>query len=130
MTGKRAFLCVDDDKLVLDSLKEQLRGAFGLDTLYESAECANDAWEIIEELVDDEVSLLLIVSDWLMPGVRGDEFLVAVHERFPKVVKILVTGQADQAAIDNATVNGGLVACLAKPWSEGQLVEIITANLP
>jgi CheY-like chemotaxis protein len=126
---KRAFLCVDDEKTVLDSMKEQLRGAFGLDTLYETAESADDAWEIIEELVDDEITLLLIVSDWLMPGVRGDAFLVDVHKRFPRVIKIMITGQAHQAAIDNAFEHGGLVACLAKPWREDELIRIINENL-
>ena len=32
--------------------------------------------EVIDELVGDSVEVLIIVSDWLMPGTRGDEFLV------------------------------------------------------
>ena len=42
---------------------------------------------------------IIIVSDWLMPGMKGDEFLIQVHQKFPHIVKVLLTGQADSEAI-------------------------------
>jgi DNA-binding NtrC family response regulator len=44
----------------------------------------------------------VIVSDWLMPGMKGDDFLVEAHKRVPTVVKIMLSGQAEQAAVDRA----------------------------
>lgn len=121
----KAIICVDDEKTVLDSLKEQLKSRFGRQYMYELAENGEDALEIIEELMEDDVEILIIVSDWLMPGMRGDEFLIEVHRRFPKIVKVMLTGQADDEAIDRAKNQANLHRCLSKPWSEVELFETI-----
>jgi CheY-like chemotaxis protein len=124
-----AILCVDDEAVILDSLKEQLRRRFGNRYLYEVAESADDAWEIIEELDDEQVEILVIVSDWLMPGIKGDEFLIQVHQKYPKIVKVMLTGQADSEAIARATREANLHRCLYKPWSEDELAETIISGL-
>jgi CheY-like chemotaxis protein len=129
MATKMAILCVDDDKLVLDSLKSQLRRTFGAKYVYETAEAAEDAYEIIEELAEEGVTVLLIVSDWLMPRIKGDEFLIEVHRRFPGVIKVMLTGQATPEAIERARRGAGLYRCLHKPWSEAELVETIQQAL-
>jgi len=67
--------------------------------LYEVAENADEAWEVIEELVEEECDILIVVSAWLMPGIKGDEFLIALHKKYPNIVKVMLTGQADQDAI-------------------------------
>jgi CheY-like chemotaxis protein len=123
------ILCVDDEVVVLNSLKRQLKNEFSDRYLYEIAENAIEALELIEELQEDELDVIVIVSDWLMPGIKGDEFLVQVHQKFPKVVKILLTGQADESAIERAKQHAGLHKCLPKPWSEQELVETIKSGL-
>ena len=127
--SKPVLLCVDDEIVVLQSLKTQLKAAFGNDYLYEVAEDAEDALELINELNEEQTSIILIVSDWLMPGMKGDEFLIRVHEKFPNVVKIMLTGQADEAAIARAKEQANLHDCLFKPWSEEELVETIKLGL-
>lgn len=124
-----AILCVDDEVVILDSLKEQLKRCFGDRYIYEVAESADEAWEVIEELQEDEIDIIVIVSDWLMPGTKGDEFLIQVHQKFPQLIKIMLTGQADEAAIKNAQEQANLHACLQKPWTEEQLSQIITSAL-
>jgi CheY-like chemotaxis protein len=125
-----AILCVDDEAIVLSTLREQLRRNFGDRCLFETAQNVDEAWEVIDELVADGVQILTIVSDWLMPGTRGDEFLIAVHRRFPQVVTVLLTGQADDDAIERARKEAALHACIAKPWSEQELVAAVAAGLP
>ena len=127
--SKPIILCVDDEKVVLKSLKTQLKSAFGNAYVYEMAESPADALELIEELNDDKIPLLLIVSDWLMPGMKGDEFLVRVHQKFPKIVKIMLTGQADEKAVNRAFEEANLHQCLQKPWSESELIETIKTAL-
>jgi CheY-like chemotaxis protein len=127
--SRPTILCVDDDPLVLASLSGQLRGAFGAAYALETATSAEDALEVIEDLSAEGVRLLVIVSDWLMPGVRGDELLVRVHARHPEVVKVLITGQADDASVERARREGGLAACLHKPWQEADLVAVIQERL-
>ncbi len=124
-----AILCVDDESTILDTLKEQLVRRFGNEYAYELAENAEEAWEVIEELDEDEVPVVVVVSDWLMPGIKGDEFLLQVHKKFPKMIKIMLTGQADQEAIERVQKEAVLDAYLQKPWTEEQLSNAIVSAL-
>lgn len=127
--SKPVILCVDDERMVLDSLRMQLSTAFGTSYTYEGAEDAYEALDLIEEFDRDKISVIVIISDWLMPGIKGDDFLIRVHERFPKVIKIMLTGQADEAAIERAKKQANLHRCLLKPWSETELLETIKSAL-
>jgi CheY-like chemotaxis protein len=128
-TVSKAILCVDDERIVLVSLRDQIAKHFGDRYRYEVAESADEAWEVIEELCDDDINLLIIVSDWLMPGMRGDEFLIKVHARFPGIVTVLLTGHADEDAIERARQHANLYAYIAKPWTEETLIRIIESGL-
>jgi len=123
-----AILCVDDEQVILDSLKEQLKRRFGSEYMYEAAESAEEALEILEELYADSVKVLIIVSDWLMPEMKGDEFLIKVHQRFPEIVTVMLTGQADDEAIERAKKDANLSYCLRKPWTEEELAQIINSS--
>jgi len=127
--SQAVILCVDDERVILDSLERQLEDAFGDDYLYEFAENAEDALELIDELNEEGLDILVVVSDWLMPGIKGDELLVRLHKKFPKVVKILLSGQADKAAIERAKQQAKIHRCIYKPWSEEELVETIRQGL-
>lgn len=124
---KKVILCVDDEKIVLNSLKAQLKSNFGTKYRYETAESASEALEIIEEIHDEysDPVVLIIVSDWLMPEMKGDEFLIQVHERYPNTIKMMLTGQADEEAIIRAQKFANLKKCLSKPWNESELVQDI-----
>ena len=123
------ILCVDDERMVLDSLRTQLAAEFGNTYTYEGAEDAEEAFELISELNDDEISVVVIISDWLMPGIKGDELLIRIHKKYPDVIKIMLTGQADEVAIDRANKQANLHRCLSKPWSEADLLETIKSGL-
>ena len=127
--SKSVILCVDDEVLVLNSLEIELRKAFGNHYGYEFAESGDEALEIIEEIEEDENKVILIVSDWLMPGMKGDEFLKLVHINHPEVVKIMLTGQASEEAIKDAKEQVNLYACLRKPWDVNELVEVIKSAI-
>ncbi|MEG3939722.1 MULTISPECIES: response regulator [unclassified Microcoleus] len=127
--SKPIILCVDDEPVVLKSLKTQLKSAFGNAYIYELAENPTEALELIDEYNDDKISIILILSDWLMPEMKGDEFLIRVHRKFPKIVKIMLTGQADEKAVKRAFDEANLHRCLQKPWSESELIETIKTAL-
>lgn len=127
--NKTAILCVDDENIILESLIEQLKKYFGDGFLYEIAENAEEGMEIIEELIKDGIKNIIIVTDWLMPGTKGDEFLINVHKKYPSVVNILLTGQANEDAINRARKNADLFAVIQKPWSEEDLYNIIKSGL-
>lgn len=126
---KLSILCVDDEAIILNSLLRQLQAAFGDRYVYETSENAEEALEIVEELQAENTDVIVIVSDWLMPGMKGDEFLTEIHKKFPKVVKILLTGQADEAAVERAKTQANLHRYLQKPWSEQELIACIQEGL-
>ena len=127
--SKNVILCVDDEKIILDSLKTQLKDKFGNDFSYETAENANDAEEVLNELTTEGCNVLIIVSDWLMPGIKGDEFLINIHKKFPGIVKIMLTGQAKEEAIERAVKEANLHKCLHKPWTADELFETIKSGI-
>jgi CheY-like chemotaxis protein len=127
--AEQVILCVDDEEIVLNSLEMQLKEQLGEKYIYEFAESAEDALEIIEELDEENIEILVIVSDWLMPGLKGDEFLIKVHEKFPNIVKVLLTGQADDKAVERAKAKANLHRCIHKPWETGELINSIKSGL-
>ena len=126
---KNIILCVDDEKIILDSIKTQLKEHYGNAFMYEAAESATEALEIIDELMKDEKTNLIIITDWLMPVIKGDDFLVKVHRKYPRTLKIMLTGRADKESIENSKNNANLFECLRKPWSRYDLFSTIESGL-
>ncbi|MCC3409611.1 MAG: PAS domain S-box protein [Microcoleus sp. PH2017_10_PVI_O_A] len=63
----------------------------------------------------------LIISDHIMPEMKGDELLKQVHILSPNTIKIMLTGQADIEAVGNAIKNANLYRYIAKPWQQEDL---------
>jgi len=122
---KKAILCVDDEKTILDTLTHQLHELFGNKYTYEKAESGDEALEILNELSEDGFDTILVISDWLMPGMKGDEFLEEVNDKFEGIVKILLTGHAPTDAVERAYAKADLDHYIQKPWR----VEDLTKKL-
>ncbi len=69
--------------------------------------------------------ILIIISDWLMPDMKGDEFFIEINKLHPEIVKIMLTGQADHKAIIRAYEDAGIFGCIQKPWEEKDLKNTI-----
>ncbi|MGF1494780.1 MAG: diguanylate cyclase domain-containing protein [Microcoleaceae cyanobacterium] len=119
--GKPVIICVDDERTILDSLKVELKSAVGNQCLIELAEGAEEALELVDELQESQEEIAIVMSDYIMPGIKGDELLREIHERSPKTLKILLTGQADLSAIGNAVRYAKLYRYIAKPWESEDL---------
>lgn len=126
---KKVILCIDDERIILQSLRDQFMRNFGNEYTYEFAESGDEALEVIEELDADDVQILVIVSDWLMPEMKGDELLIKIHQKFPRIVKILLTGQADEQAISRAREQANLYCYISKPWEEKNLIDSIRSGI-
>lgn len=127
--SKCVILCVDDEQMVLKSLEGQLMRGFGNEYAIELAESGEEALELMDELSGDGYRTLVIVSDWLMPEMKGDEFLVQAHHKFPNVLKIMLTGQADPAAIERSRNEANLYRQIDKPWDAAELIDAIRSGL-
>ncbi len=122
---RTVILLVDDEKTVLDSLSEQLRRLYPQGIECETAESAEEAWELLQELSDEDIPVMVVVSDWLMPGQRGDEFLAQVRTKYPHIGRVMLTGQADPAALERARAEATAHQILFKPWRPEELREAI-----
>lgn len=118
---EQAVLIVDDEVLILFYLKEQLKKFFGPNYRYETAINVNEAWEIINELIKNNINLILVVSDWLLPDTHGDRFLIDIQNKFPSVKKILITGHACPQDIFEIQKKVQMEGFLTKPWREEDL---------
>ena len=110
------IVCVDDEQAVLDQLSAQLTRRFGATHRVECAESAEEALALIDEIfaAGDEVEL--VICDQVMPKMKGDRFLERVHVTRPRVMKILLTGQAGLDSAIYAINNAGLHCYIEKPW--------------
>ncbi len=126
--NKPVILCVDDEPDILNTLKMQLKNEFKSDYFYELAESGDEALDLLEEF-QEKAQVIVVVSDWLMPGIKGDELLIKVHQKYPKIIKVMLTGQADAAAVQRAVKEADLYCCLYKPWQSEELIETIKSGL-
>ena len=126
---RKAIICIDDEIIILNSLVEQLEKHFGQDYIYEQAESAEEAYEIIDDLEDENTEIAIIVCDWLMPGMKGDEFLLNIDLKYPKVVKVLLTGQADESLVYNLKQETDRFAIVHKPWEKDELISTINERM-
>ncbi|HOX30806.1 MAG TPA: response regulator [Spirochaetales bacterium] len=124
---QQAILCVDDEAIILLSIRQELKNHFKQRFIYETASNAEDAFKAMDQLAAQSIDLKLILSDWLMPGMKGDELLIAAKRRFPSVRTILVTGQADLRAIERVKKEAGTERIINKPWRREDLIEAVEA---
>jgi signal transduction histidine kinase len=126
---KLAIICVDDENVVLESLKEQLKRSFGNEYYIEVAENSEDALSLLEDLQKGSVEVALVISDQIMPGLQGDSLLIQIHNRYPNILKVLLTGQASTEAIGRSVNFANLYRYIAKPWDEMDLCLTVTEAL-
>jgi PAS domain S-box-containing protein len=127
---KQVIICIDDEIMVLDALKVELKDAIAQgiaantladDCLIEMCQGGEEALELTEQLLEDGYEILLVISDHIMPDMKGDELLKQIHLRSPKTLKIMLTGQANLEAVGNAIKYADLYRYIAKPWQPDDL---------
>lgn len=110
---KRRILFVDDELNILDGLRRMLRSMRKEFELC-FAENAREALALMNENEFD-----VVVSDMRMPGMDGADLLVEIQEKHPHSVRIMLTGQADDASILRTV--GVVHQFLAKPCEPEKL---------
>ena len=122
------ILCVDDEPTVLDVLRAFLTNIDGNAKL-EIAESGEEALEICAELQQAGREISVVISDFIMPNMRGDEFLVRLHRISPRTVKIMLTGQSDLVGVKRAINEADLYRFLDKPFNYTDLLLTVKSGL-
>ncbi len=120
--NKQAIVCIDDEVIVLDSLTEQLQNEFGEQYTIEVAENGDEAMEIVEEYLKNSVEIPVVIADFIMPGMKGDDLLERIFKIRPETRNILLTGQASIQGISNAVNKANLYRFISKPWDKNDLI--------
>ncbi len=123
--SKLAILCIDDEKIVLDSLRDQLKNNFKDTVTLEFAESASEGLEIFNEFKEDGIVVKIIISDWNMPGMSGDDFFFNIAADFPDTKKILLSGEPDPNIIHKAKSKEFISILIQKPWESKFLIGIV-----
>jgi serine phosphatase RsbU (regulator of sigma subunit) len=118
---KDKVLLVDDDDMVLAGLKRQLRNQFSIDT----ALSGEDALKQVRE----NGPYAVIVSDFMMPGMNGIEFLSRVKKTNPDTVRMMLTGTADMPTAIRAVNEGSIFQFHPKPCPADTLCQAIQSAI-
>jgi len=112
--NKSRILFVDDEPEILRALERITKK---LDAVILTASSGQDALDIINECPVD-----VIVSDFNMPNMDGNQLLEQVAEISPETVRMVLTGHGDMEMIVNLINNGHIWGFLQKPWDNFELI--------
>jgi len=122
MSFSTSIVIVDDEEVVTRTIRSFLQ----LETDYDVHTFQSPA-RALEHLERQRADLIL--SDFLMPDMNGLEFLSEVKRRWPRTVRVMLTGYADKENAIRAINEVELFQYLEKPWDNDQLVMVIKNGL-
>ncbi len=111
------IIVVDDDNIVLDSLKT----LFEIENI-KNVRFFNSPIDAFKFLKDKNNKPKVVISDFLMPHINGIEFLAKVKTLYDDVSLILLTGYADKENAIKAINEIGIYKYIEKPWDNDRLI--------
>lgn len=105
---------MDDEETIHRALKRTLRREpYDLLHAYDAAEAS--------ALLDRRDDIAGVLCDHYMPGTHGLDLLIEIRSRFPSLVTVLLTAQADLELVMAALNDGHIHRFLTKPWEPDEL---------
>lgn len=124
------LLVVDDEVALRNAMVREIsmhghltRGPLPLFEIDTAASAADALWLM------DQGCFQLVISDYLMPGLDGIEFLYQVRERCPDTMRILMSGRSDLEVLKQAINVAGIYHFIGKPWEAAELRVLINDAL-
>jgi CheY-like chemotaxis protein len=116
MPQRRTIFYLDDDPTQLELFREMFGSYYHVQTSTDYTEGLRMlAW----------CSADIIISDYLMPGVSGTEFLRAAAKVCPASFRILLTGQLRVGDVLADVASGAVQLFITKPWEEREIREAL-----
>jgi len=118
------ILIVDDENMITTTLSTLIKMV-----LKHTVKTYNDPLLALqsEELMNKSIDL--VITDFMMPGMNGLEFLRNVKKKSPDAVTIMLTGYADKENAIKSINEVGLYYYLEKPWDNNDLIKVIKNGL-
>jgi CheY-like chemotaxis protein len=117
----RQILVVDDEPAVCDAIKMMLKFD---GHIVQTADGSKAALSLLEQDKFD-----LIITDYSMPGMKGDELAAVIKQRLPHQPIIMITAYAEMLKSSSNPLPG-VDFILSKPFSLANLREAIAGVLP
>ena len=125
---RKMVLCIDDNIEVLKSLRSQLRQSLVRDVRILLAEGSEDALKTLEVINLSHTDMLLIVSDWLMPNLNGEELIKLIEERWGPIMTIVLSGHITPESKSRLNELDQVLSVMSKPWNGEDLVRLIKSS--
>ncbi len=111
---QHTLLFVDDEENILKSLTRVF---------------LNDGYKILTAtsgteglyMLENNGSVNLVMSDYNMPRMKGTEFLRTVKEKYPEIIRIMLTGHSNISVVMEAVNEGAVYKFINKPWNADDL---------
>lgn len=116
-----SILFVDDEQHVLNAL-QRVFSESGLEAF--STRSPIDALELCRSK-----KFAVIVSDNMMPEMKGIELLTRIKEESPETVKCLLTAHADLDTALQAINSGEVFRFIVKPWRNEELYQAVSEGI-
>jgi len=114
---KPRLLIVDDEPDMLDFLERVFRAEY-------TVVRASSAEEALDELGKHKFKV--VITDQKMPHITGVELLERIGERYPFLVKVLLSGFTEVPEIQRAVERGGIHNYVVKPVDSEKLRAAVT----
>ena len=117
------LLIVDDEQSVLHALRRDLRMRMQDQLPRLEIDLENDAKVALEKV--QEVRYAVVISDYRMPDGNGVQLLAAARQAQPDTGRIILSGQIDLGALQDAVNNAGVHYYLPKPWRNDDVADAV-----
>lgn len=114
----KKILFVDDEAQILKSL---VRVFIDKDYTVITAEGGIEGLKVLEK---EDINM--VISDMRMPGMDGYQFLSLVKEKYPQVMRIILSGYAEEKTVFKALQQNIAKIYMFKPWENDRLMDTIT----
>ena len=113
LASRPALLVVDDEPRSVEVMARVLGEEFDVFTAASAAEA---------RAVLEQEWVQAVFCDQRMPELSGVAFLTEVRERWPEIVRIIVTGYSEPDDMIGAINAAGIYQFIPKPWHPDQLL--------
>jgi response regulator RpfG family c-di-GMP phosphodiesterase len=122
------ILFVDDEYYLLQTLRAIFRRELRNYQL-EFFTNGEEALEFLKSIASVQIGKMVVLSDWHMPMMRGDDLLVQVHKLFPNSKNFLLSGMINKEPDPGLFEKAGIVKVISKPWENDYLTQLIKSHL-